>query len=213
MLTGRRLPLLRDTLSSLRRTVGDLGLAHVIVYLNGKDDETDAYVRSLPYVTHYLYRATPNPEPIGNAVSRLVELVPSMSRYHMHLEDDWRCVAENGTFILDAMTLLERRSDVGQIRMRLASEKVLKHHLITKAGAPWKDETYAGIKYRTAKLHFTFNPSLVRVADLPKIYPANHENVAMERYMKHFTKIAQLVPGAFRHTGDDASLRAKMGRA
>jgi len=215
ILTGRRLPLLQDTVAGMTRCDPNiLRRAHVIAYLNGKDPKTKSWLSGQKWIDNLIYRSTDKPEPIGNAVSRLAALVTEVpqARYTLHLEDDWRCVAPHGGFLLDAEAILKTNPRIGQVRMRSVYETVLGHHMITGRKAPWRQATVAGVKCKVAGLHYTFNPALVRVEDLDKIYPANHENVAAKKYMRHFPLVAQLVPGAFRHTGDNKSLRAKLGR-
>ena len=188
--------------------------SHVIIYLNGIDAETRRYCEQLEFVDQLEYNDTTTPEPIGDAVSRLVDWIPRESVFHLHLEDDWECQAPDLQFLLDAMTILETEPKVGQVRMRLASERVLSHHMLTHVSAPWKTREAGGLSYEVARLHFTFNPSLVRTRDLARIYPANHEKTAARRYMRHFPLVAQLVPGVFKHIGGgDQSLRVKLGRA
>lgn len=212
VLTGRRLPLLRRTISALSNCDTSFWTSnHIIVYLNGHDPDTRAYCESLSFIDRFEHRDTQEPEPIGDAVSRLVTWIPKGFRYHLHLEDDWECQASDLQFLLDAMTILETEEAVGQVRLRLASENVLSHHMVTNAEAPWTDRTAADLTYRVAALHFTFNPSLVRTRDLPKFLPASNEIIAATNYLNHFPLIAQLEPGVFKHIGNGSlSLRVQI---
>lgn len=215
VLTGRRLGLLRRTLDALDRADPSiLSNAKVVVYLNGRDPESLAYLKSLDYIDRLEHRDTAKPEPIGDAVSRLANWVPKTCRYAMHLEDDWTCQAKNSEFLAEASLILEHDSRVGQVRMRLKSEPTLGYHMTTREKHSWLAAEAHGLKYQVSGLHFTFNPSLVRVTDLPKFYPSDHELTACRRYLRHYPLVAQLVPGVFKHIGDEGkSLRAKLGRA
>jgi len=215
VLTGRRLALLHRTLEALDRCdPAILDGAHVVVYLNGHDPETCDYVNDLPYVDRFEYNPAQVPEPIGNAVSRLATMVPRSCAYHMHMEDDWTCQDKNSRFLGDASLILETQPKVGQVRMRLTSERVLDYHMITQKKSAWERRSVHGLDFDVANLHYTFNPTLVRTADLTKFYPADHELTAARNYMKHFPLVAQLHGGVFKHIGDEGqSLRAKLGRA
>ena len=215
VLTGRRLGLLRRTLESLDRADPSILRDSVVVaYLNGRDTESYGYLSQLGYIDRLEYRDTPKPEPIGNAVSRLANWVPTNCRYVMHMEDDWTCQASSSQFLGDASLILEHDARIGQVRMRLKSEPTLGYHMITQRKQSWVAAEAHGLKYQVSGLHFTFNPTLVRVTDLPKFYPADHELTACRRYLRHYPLVAQLVPGVFKHIGDEGrSLRAKLGRA
>jgi hypothetical protein len=215
VLTGRRLPLLRRTLDSLGQAdMSILRGSHVVAYVNGRDPGSVSYLESLGFINRIEYRDTDVPEPIGDAVSRLVTWIPRSSLYHMHLEDDWSCQSSTAQFLSDAAMILEHDSDVGQVRMRLKSERVMSKHLVTNANHSWSSRVAHGLKYEVSALHFTFNPSLVRIADVEKFFPSDHELTACKRYMKHYGLVAQLTPGVFRHIGDEGrSLRVQLGRA
>lgn len=207
ILTGRRLDLLQRTVKSLEATnSGLLNDSYVIIYLNGFDNQTDHFVRSLSYVDDYMYVASDTPEPIGAAVSRMTDHVIGKSDYHIHLEDDWECMSSG--FIGRAQSILENHPEIGQVRLRHKAEPVMRFHMVSQVHHRWARKD--GVLM--SKLHFTFNPSLVRTEDLNCIYPATSEIDAASNYAKRFSFVAQDDPGAFRHIGGDASLRCHLGR-
>lgn len=211
ILTGRRLDLLGKTISSLQAASPPLLTnAYVVAYLNGRDDATDAYLRSLSFVDDYIYIPSDRPEPIGPAVTRLASHVIGRSDYHLHLEDDWLCAASPSDFMTKTQAILDTHPEIGQVRLRSRKEIVMTRHMVTGTPSRWT-KTADGVL--VSKLHFTFNPSLMRTEDLRGLYPAASEIDAAKNYCKHFKYVAQLDPGVFFHTGGGAaSLRQSLGR-
>jgi hypothetical protein len=122
-------------------------------------------------------------------------------------------VAEDAGWFFEAARILENDSDVGQVRLRLRSERVRRRHLETGKREDWTPRTVNGSRYLVAPLHYTYNPSLCRVSELSKIHPASHEGEAVRNYMKHWPLVAQHLPGAFAHAGvGNLSLRRFLGR-
>ena len=183
----------------------------MVALVNGVDEDAVDYLLGLDWVNEMAYLPGATPVPIGDAVSFLVDAVPGDCRYHLHLEDDWECVS--GGWYNDAKAILEASPYIGQVRLRLASEPTLRRHLITGKPHEWEPARLGRIGYATSGLHYTYNPSLCRVGDLSKIHPASHEKEAMRHYLAAFPRVAQLLPGAFRHIGGGGgSLRCKLGR-
>lgn len=210
ILTGRRLPLLRRTIDSLRSAVPSLlDEAYVVIYLNGHDDITDDYIRALTFVDDYIYIPSTCPEPIGAAVSRIALHVRGRSSYHLHLEDDWTCSGSSPNFLAKAKAILDSHPNVGQVRLRSRLERVMTTHMVTGYPFRW---IRSSDKTLISKLHFTFNPSLIRTSDLDAIYPAASEIEAAQNYNSIFSHVAQLDPGVFFHTGGSESLRQSLGR-
>lgn len=211
ILTGRRLDLFRRTIAALQNCIPSLLQdAYVVVYLNGRDDPSDEYVRSLPFLDDYMYVPFAVPEPIGDAVSRMARHLIGKSEYHIHLEDDWLCTAANLSFLERSKDILDRWLDVGQVRLRSRSEMVMSQHMVTHLPCKWKRQSDGTL---LSGLHFTFNPSLMRTRDLEAIYPAGSEIEAAKNFARQFSKVAQHDPGVFFHIGEgDASLRQALGR-
>lgn len=213
VLTGNRLELLKRTLESLNRADSAvLESAYVVVFLNGKDEETAAYLSHKTFIDEFLYEPSPLPEPIGKAMRRLVRRVQKTdARFLLHLEDDWECTAKDASFLLDAGTILQMQEKVGQVRLRSASEKTSLQHMVGGSFHAWQDTEIGGVKCKVSGLHFTFNPSLVRVRDLSSIFSntapdlgvrqRGHERDVAANFKRFGWSVAQLMPGVFRHIG------------
>lgn len=206
LLTGHRCALLRRTLNSIEQRIPNLLADHyVLVLINGRDPETLEYVSSRSWVDRWI--CNNDMLPVGPATSLLIkQLIDSGSHeFVLHLEDDWCVDTRETTWLRRSCRLLKERSDVGQVRLRRSTERVLKRHMITRETIRWEDK--AG--FRTAKTaHFTFNPSLLRAADVNRTYPCSSEQDAQRRFLGTGLATAQLLPGVFRHIGAGQSLRA-----
>lgn len=209
ILTGRRPDYLKETIRSFLEHAQVVAFrAHVTLMVNGRDDQTESFVRELPWVDDL--RILPGPEvvPIGPAISTLHGAAVASGRRHwLHLEDDWRCVGSG--WLRSATSVLAKHRKVGQVRLRRASERVLGYHMVTRKRIDWKAKSSG---YRVGHAHYTFNPSLVRLSDVASVFPCDGEPQAMRKYVRTKLDVAQLTPGAFRHLGED-SLRESLGRA
>lgn len=208
VLTGARPDLLRQTLDTLAIHAG--GRIHrwnVICLVNGSDAATLDIVSARSWVKPIL---SPAPiRPIGEAVSLLAEHVRAAGRrYVLHLEDDWICGHPPESWLDRAAHVLQD-AKVGQVRLRLAREKVMRTNMRTGAAIRWQCASDHCI---SPNAHFTFNPHLMRTDDLGRIYPCGGEVDAQRRFADTGMSVVQLVPGAFRHAGENASLRQKLGR-
>jgi hypothetical protein len=216
LLTGNRLALFRQTVDSVLRMEPSLLLdAHVTVRVNPADDTaTRNYVGSLGWVDRIFGEASAQRAVarIGPAVSSMMATVPETAKYVLHLEDDW-CCTDSG-WLDDAVTILERDERIGQVRLRERAEPVLPKHSVTGDTIAWRSRKIDSLMYQHGQAHFTFNPSLIRRAQLDAIYPCRHEEHAQTRFLGTGLKVAQLIPGAFVHTGDGPqSLRDRLGRS
>lgn len=207
LLTGRRPVLLDRTLVALAATQKPLiEDGFVLILHNGGDPETGDVLKrhadliDLTIVTQYLL-------PIGPAVSLLFDHAREVeAEYLLHLEDDWE--AEPGPWYDQAARLLD--DGTFQVRLRHVDERVLPTHMVHKRPLRW---TIWPDGYRTSPdAHYTLNPSLIRLADVGKGWPAGSEREAQKRFWKAgYRKVAQLVPGIWRHTGAVHSLRKLVG--
>lgn len=214
LLSGRRLSLLRRTLASLPEPL--LERAWVALLVNGDDPETEAFARTLRFVDRLLVEPG-DVLPIGPALSRLVREIPASRRFHLHLEDDWECRADGGGWLGEAEAILDAEPSIGQVRLRHAKQRVRTRHMVTAKPIAWEKRTLTGVRCRVAPAHFTFNPSLVRTRDLPRIFPCTDEYHAQRRFhgprlALRRPRVAQLVPGVFHHIGEGRSLRMALGR-
>lgn len=203
ILTGRRPHLLERTLKSAEVAIGDvLEDARVIAFVNGADDESRAVCRSFPWVDGALLALSWLP--IGEATSWCAGFAEP-SRYWLHLEDDWECLSAPESWLTESIALLDS-GKVDQVRLRDASEKVLKKHMVTGAPINWTQEGHFDI----GEAHLTFNPFLMRVSDISDAFPCTGERNAQKKWLAAGHKmVAQHHPGLFRHIGGGESLRGK----
>lgn len=211
LLTGNRPHLLAETLRRLKQQVPRLlAEAVVIVMVNGRDDQTRRLLQRVTYIDQWVDHAG-SVLPVGTATSRLLQKVQAFKQvdYVLHLEDDWGFKGGGLDWLDQARCLLRALPQVGQVRLRHVSEQVLNHHMITGAPIVWQQR---GAFRISPAAHFTFNPSLVRSADIAKIFPVTGERQAQAKFLKQGWATAQLVPGQFSHLGEVQSLRRAMGR-
>jgi hypothetical protein len=173
--------------------------------VNGSDDETEAHIRSLPVVDRVLSHRGQR-LPVGVSTSRLMaEAAGHLSaRYLLHLEDDWATSTLADSWLERACAILRTRPYIGQVRLRHRSQQVLQRHMVSGTPIRWEQED--GFLWARSA-HFTFNPSLLRPADLPRIFPCRDEADAQRRFLRTGFGTAQLSPGVFRHLGARRSLR------
>jgi hypothetical protein len=95
--------------------------------VNGRDQETISYVRSLRFVDDCLAPAG-RIAPAGVATSRLLARVAatSSSELVLHLEDDWVICTLNGDWLMRACAVLGEDPAVGQVRLPHRSDSVLR---------------------------------------------------------------------------------------
>ena len=209
VLTGRRPDHLADTLDTLRNhRPGLLVDAYVVALANGNDLPTRNVLDRHDDVIDVI-DTTDTLLPIGPAISRLADHAWTSDRpFWFHLEDDWATVSSHD-WTAQAAGILDRHPHVSQVRARRAGEPVMAKHRITRQRIVWEQRD----GWRHAKTaHLTFNPSLIRTADIPHGWPCTSEIDAMRRWVNSGRHaVAQLDPGVFAHTGD-TSLRAAVGR-
>lgn len=136
---------------------------------------------------------------LGAAMSRLAGAVLECGAGLEHallLDDGWRVEAASG-WLDAARSLLRARPEVGQVRLRHRGEPVLDRHMLTRKHIEWQQDA-GGDALLSPSAHFTFNPSLLRVADLPALFPSVSERAAQEKFLRARWWSAQLVPGVFR---------------
>lgn len=209
ILTGSRPLLLERTLASLAAHHGPLiEDAEMLVLHNGGDSATsqilDRYLDVLGDVASIT--VTPTLFGIGEAASYLFGLaVQTDADFLLHLEDDWE--AYPGDWYSQAVGLLE--DGAFQVRLRRSVEHSLPRHMVTKRPIRW----HTGSHHRyTGDAHYTLNPSLIRLADLKKGWPASGEQDAQRKFWEAGCRqVAQLVPGIWSHIGEEDSLRRRVG--
>lgn len=217
ILTGRRPGLLRRQLASLAlHAPGLLDTAQVRILINGGDAETREVVSDLvrrrPNVRYDVQGHTEGIWKIGPATSHLARMAHETELpYWLHLEDDWEVATPHYDWFNEARAILQGDREVRQVRLRHITEPVLRQHMHTRQPITWRTADTPAATYLHSPAHWTFNPSLVRVADIPSIFPADGERAAIRNAHRRGldSKIAQHAPGVFRHIGGDASLADK----
>lgn len=210
LLTGLRPKLLDRTLRSVLEFQPTLFRYDWITLHNGEDPETAEVLRK--------WRAFIGPPicsaeflDLGAATSKLFSYVAGFDAHTvLHLEDDWEAELAPERWLVRARTILD---DVFQVRLRHSSEKVLTRHMVTEAPLRWSfgPNVERWPDHRISEdAHFTLNPSLLRAEDLPIGFPAGSEREAQKRFWDaERRKVAQLMPGVFRHIGGEDSLRKR----
>lgn len=210
--TGLRPKLLHATLQSLVSNQPVLvRSAHVIVLHNGLDPETGDVLRLFADCIDELLTCT-ELMTIGNANTWLSQRALESGReYWVSIEDDWESMGFERNWYEKSVDILNDNPLVSQVRLRLASEKVLDKHMVTGQRIDWQPR----IGYKvTADAHRTHNPAVQRTQHAAHAYPAENER-EMQRHWRGsgLKSVAQLEPGEFRHLGGgDASLKGRMRR-
>ena len=206
ILTGGRASLLADTLDSTERICpGLLDSAGVYALRQGTDQATaDVLWRHMPRINHLTEQDRIHP--IGDALSQLAVLAAgSGRRYWLHLEDDWRAISTVDGWLDAARGALDEHEQVGQVRLRHLGDDVSERHMITREEIRWERRG----PVRIAEAHWTFNPTLMRVSDIGRVYPCGGEMEAMRRVRDAGLPLAaHACPGMWTHIGDE-SLRAQ----
>jgi len=196
LLAGRRLQLLRRTIDALRTRCPELlEEGFVVALCTGDDPEMQAYLDRLPWIDQHL-RSTQGTLPAGSAASLLMETLASRQDIGtiLYLEEGWKMVAEEQEWLEHARRILDDDPRVGQVRLRHARERVPSRHSVTSHAIHWT----RGRGFLLAPdAHFSFNPSLLRALDVPRIFPCKSEREAQEHYLSSGLSTAQLLPGVF----------------
>lgn len=220
ILTGNRPRLLQETLRALDDTApGLLETAYIIVCHNGRDPETREIIDSIPAVVEYKPvggSATAYPGgmvSLGEAMGVITHLVGHRFRdtgqdqcLWMHLEDDWRASTTTpaGWWLREASRVLREHPAVGQVRLRHRSEATHNRNIRTGQPIRWDPVDDHVLVSETA--HYTCNPGIMRIDDIGKVWPADGENGAIDRFAASGLRVAQLSPGVFHHIGGRHSL-------
>jgi hypothetical protein len=199
VLTGKRPALLEATLAALVTNQPELyaAAAKVVIHNTG-DPETaevlDRYVWDERVVLKGKLRG------IAEASQHLIKAAALADRRHvLRLEDDW--LVSSRPFYAEAAALLEDPElNVGQIRLRDASETVMVKHRVTKKPMIWRELDNGHLWAPSA--HYTHNPSLMRTWDYAAMAGYTDEIDAARRFFEAGWSTVQHVPGAFVHAGD-----------
>lgn len=203
LLTGARPDLLAATVASVRAAApGLLSTAHVTVLHNGGDEPTAALLDRWRWIDRRIVHTGPLLS-VGQAVSALLDAVPDGPQFWLHLEDDWQAATVTTCWFEAARSVLHRTPGVGQVRLRHQGQTVHGRHMATGRPIVWRA---GGAGWVIGQAHYTLNPSLMRLVDAHRIWPASGEPQAMRRAASAGWYVAQLTPGVFHHLGGDRSL-------
>jgi Glycosyl transferase family 2 len=116
------------------------------------------------------------------------------------LEDGWvmRKIGADECWLPRARKILDDFRGVGQVRLSYTGEPIPSRHTVT--GRPVRWHRRRGFLLSTCA-PFTFAPSLIRAADVAKVFPCPTEEEARQRFLKTGLATAQLLPGVFRRIG------------
>jgi predicted O-methyltransferase YrrM len=206
LLTGGRPVQLAETLAGLYE-LRDHPDVSIEVVLNGAVDggASRAFLVDQLDEGYLGVHDTDRPLKIGEGVVKCAQIArDSGAEYWLHLEDDWTLDTADPWWLHRAIGVLVARPGISQVRLRHIGEQTLPHHMLTKRRIQWRADEQVGALYAT-EAHWTFNPSLVRTADVAPLFI--RAELAGERHAQQLTHddglrgIAQLYPGAFRHIG------------
>ena len=204
VLTGARPALLERTLASVEATApGLLGTAHVTVLRHSGDQGTAGVIYAHRAVIDEVLEVG-DPPMIGDAWTTLMgSALAAGRRWVLHLEDDWESVTFHASWLDHARRVLADRGDVTQVKARHRREWVLPHHMVTREPLVWHPD--AAHRCLVADAHWTFNPALMRCADVAEVLAGgsgDHEK-AVQRLAHRlgYRGCAQLLPGVFAHIG------------
>lgn len=212
ILTGRRPAYLEETLRALESAVRTCEGAQVFCWINGADAPSVEVAAGFNWITQV--ERQQEFRPIGPNVSRLAEAARSSGlAYWLHMEDDWKAEGDDG-WISDACSILDHEATVGQVRLRRADEPVSRSNLVSHRMIRWHPRPIfrrrGALKYRVARAHATYNPSVMRAGQAAEWMIASSEPEAMRKFHASKMLVAQTYPGVFRHIGEK-SLRRQTG--
>lgn len=205
ILTGERPELLARTLDAVRTHHGFLlEDAFVLVLHNGGDLPTSEVLELHRDVIDLV--VTSHFQKVGPSASLLFRhAVEVDADLLLHLEDDWEATPSE-PWLSEAVELLE--DGVFQVRLRHYAEQVLTRHMVTGKPIRWRTKA----DYRiTDDAHYTLNPSLMRLKDISRGWPAMGENDAQDKFWHHGCRRVAQVNGIFHHIGGRDSLRRRVG--
>lgn len=209
ILTGDRPHLLRRTVASLEKHEPKLVQdARVVAYVNAPDRASENILVDCGWVDRIDVRCSGPRYSIGEAVSRLVAAAEPKKGMWLHLEDDWLCTRPWFEQAL-AVARTEGKS-LGQVRARVWDKRrkpgsASRFNMVSHTPISWTDKK----TYLIGNAHYTFNPGLVRAELVPYLFPCRSEEDAARKFKG---RVAQLLPGAFRHLGDGESLHTSPKR-
>ena len=200
--SGGRFDLLGETVASFQR---HFDVERILIAEDSEDSASAAaFARAFPVADVRV-----NLPKLGQMRSIDAHYANLSAPYVVHLEDDWAASTLADDWLVRAVDVLASEPDVGQVRLRRADECVLAHHMLTGEPIRWRGD---GLKRRADAAHFTFNPSLLRAADVRRLLPWASEADAQRRFLDAGFATVQLLPGVFRHLGAGRSLRGRHHR-
>jgi hypothetical protein len=143
---------------------------------------------------------------IGRNWSDLMLEAADLGEYVMMLEDDWLYITEDPSWLQTCIDALSD-PDVYQVRLRHLSDQVRDRHMVSGQRIAWASHQCGLI----ADAHLTFNPSVMRSADIRRVFPCDGEiHAQRQAHSQQMRCVVQLVPGVFTHIGSDDSMRQQL---
>jgi hypothetical protein len=123
----------------------------------------------------------------------------------LHLEDDWECHRDEQPGWLElALNVLHMHEHVGQVRLRSVREYLERRNTFTRGPIEWLIRD--GYRVSMGAAQCNFPPALWNPKAIRGCFPAETEHEAGIKFAAAGWRIAQLWPGVFYHTGQDACL-------
>ncbi|RLA00564.1 MAG: hypothetical protein DRQ42_05240 [Gammaproteobacteria bacterium] len=116
------------------------------------------------------------------------------------LEDDWFLAEPINYYLLELVSFLNEREDVGCVRLRSIADRVGNKHPFTGERIKYEfDKNHQHI--RVGNIHYTTNPNIMKKEVMEKLVPFAHSGDAGKKYDKLGLKGAQLHAFCFTHIG------------
>lgn len=174
-------------------------LMKLFVYSQGSDDETLDVIRRnkrhLPRV-----KIVPVNEGHGTGITKAFEWVKSKIDfdYFILLEDDWLLAEPLNAYIKEMVVLLDKRPDIGCIRLRNIAEQV---SMKNRLSGELVKQSLDSKNIMVGNYHYTTNPHIMRKEVMEKLIPFEHSKIAMNRYHDLGLLVGQLQAYCFTHIG------------
>ncbi len=185
---------LKRTVESFWKHNGHIWDDDTIMWDNTDSGEDRTYVDNLPF---RVFRDGDRGKNLGvqKGSVHLWDICKSLGyEYILNLQDDFPSIAK--TRIKRVISLLKKRPDIGCIKLN--DKKDRKRNIATKEKVRKKFLTHKKEKFMVSNLHFTLNPTIMRVDLADLLRNSKNEIEMMKKYNKKYKLRAQLVKPTFK---------------